>query len=608
MQKSNLDLAQEVLQNTFGYGAFRPMQSEIISSVLEGNDTVVLMPTGGGKSICFQVPALVLPGITLVISPLISLMKDQVESLKQNGVKAAYLNSSLSAVDQRITEDEVADGNIKLLYVSPERLLSGDTFRLLNRVKISLVAIDEAHCISSWGHDFRPEYTKLKLIRESIPNVPFVALTATADKVTRQDIISQLGLKTPKLFVSSFDRPNLNLIVRPGQDRIKQIINWIKYRPEQSGIVYCLSRKSTETIAAKLKAKGIAAEPYHAGLHERVRSDVQNRFVRDELPIVVATIAFGMGIDKSNVRWVIHYNLPKNLEGFYQEIGRAGRDGLPSDTLLFYSWQDRRILEDIIKESSPTTAQLQLDKLERMYQYATTVQCRRRLLLTYFGDDFRENCGHCDICRNPPTPFDGTVEAQKIMSGVGRTRGVLKQAGIVALLRGNRTPDIAAGNFDQVKTYGVGRDVSPRDWHYYIEQLIHMGLLEVVANRRNALVLTPASKEVLFNGKQVQLVKRNLKAAVKEAKKKPAFEKSILTGQHKDLFARLRKLRLKLARETGKPPYIIFNDSTLEEMSILQPTDSGGFKLVNGVGDQKLKLYGDVFLKEIRDFIYESQE
>ncbi|MFK8056974.1 MAG: DNA helicase RecQ [Saprospiraceae bacterium] len=607
-KSSPLSTAKDALKHYFGYDDFRPMQGDVIESILSGRDTVVLMPTGGGKSICFQLPALVMRGMALVVSPLISLMKDQVEALRQNGVKAAYLNSSQTGLEQRQVEDDIANGTLKLLYVSPERLLSGDTIRVLQRAKVNLIAIDEAHCISAWGHDFRPEYTKLSLVRDSLGDMPMVALTATADKTTRRDIVAQLDLQDPNLFVSSFDRPNLNLEVRPGRERIKQIVDWAKRRPNQSGIVYCLSRKSTEMLSEKLKAKGINAEPYHAGLHERVRSSVQERFVRDELPVVCATIAFGMGIDKSNVRWVIHYNLPKNLEGFYQEIGRAGRDGGAAETLLFYSWNDRKILADIIADNNPKTAKLQIDKLDRMYQYATTVHCRRRLLLTYFGDDYRENCGHCDICRNPPKPFDGTRLAQIALSGVARTDQRIGQSTLVAILRGTQNPEIAVMGYADIKTFGAGREVSLRDWHYYIEQLIHQGLLEVAPDKRNAFHLTASAQEVLFGKRSVELVKREVKEELKAAAAKPALTRHKLTGQSQELFQRLRKLRLSIARETGKPPYIIFNDTSLEEMSILQPTDSGSMKLISGVGDHKLKQYGDPFLKEIRDFIYEGEE
>lgn len=597
--------AQQVLKHYFGYDTFRPMQAEIIASILSGRDTLVLMPTGGGKSLCFQVPALVMRGTALVVSPLISLMKDQVEALRQNGVRAAYLNSSLSGLEQRQVEDELANGGLKLLYVSPERLLAGDTIQWLQRARINLIAIDEAHCISAWGHDFRPEYTKLKLVRRSLPGVPVVALTATADKTTRRDISTQLGLENPNAFITSFDRPNLDLEVRAGQDRVKQIIRWCKERPDQSGIIYCLSRKATESLAGKLKAKGFAAEAYHAGLHERVRSKVQERFVRDELPIVCATIAFGMGIDKSNVRWVVHYNLPKNLEGFYQEIGRAGRDGAPAETLLFYSWADRQTLTSIIQDGAPNTAALQLAKLERMYQYATAVQCRRRLLLTYFGEDFRESCGHCDICRTPPKPFDGTFLAQKALSAVARTEQRIGQKTLVDILRGLSTHETRTWGYDDIKTFGAGRDIPIRDWHYYVEQLTHQGLLEPAPDRRNAFTLTPAGEEVLFGKRKVELVKRQPKEASAE-KKTAALSKDQGMGVNTPLFERLRKLRLGLAREMGKPPYVIFGDSTLREMSVLQPTDSGSMKLITGVGDHKLKQYGAAFIKEIKDYIYEA--
>ncbi len=582
------------------------MQAEIIESILSGRDTMVLMPTGGGKSMCFQVPALLMRGTALVVSPLISLMKDQVEALRQNGIRAAFLNSSLSSVEQRQVEDELSNGALKLLYVSPERLLAGETLRLLQRAKINLIAIDEAHCISAWGHDFRPEYTKLKMLRKALPGVPVVALTATADKVTRRDIAEQLGLQDPNNFITSFDRPNLDLEVRQGLDRIKQIINWVKRRPDQSGIVYCLSRNACEQVANKLKAKGYSAEPYHAGLHERVRSSVQERFVKDELPIVCATIAFGMGIDKSNVRWVIHYNLPKNLEGFYQEIGRAGRDGGASETLLFYSWADRQTLADIISEGSPSTSALQLAKLERMYQYATAVHCRRRLLLTYFGEDYRESCGHCDICRSPPTPFDGTLIAQKALSGVARSGQRVGQQTLVNILRGFTNQEILAFGYNDLKTFGSGRDVPVRDWHYYIEQLVHQGLLEPAPDQRNALKLTPASEDVLFGRRPVELVVRVKRAAAEATPAKAALSRARGSGANADLFERLRKLRLGLARELGKPPYVIFNDTTLEEMAVMQPTDTGTMKLIGGVGDHKLREYGDAFMKEIRDYIYEK--
>ena len=601
-----LPAARAALKHTFGYDEFRPLQADVIESVLSGRDTVCLMPTGGGKSVCFQVPALVMRGTAVVVSPLISLMKDQVEALRQNGVRAAYLNSSQSASEQFAVEQAVGEGDVKLLYVSPERLIGGDTLRILGRTRVSLIAIDEAHCISAWGHDFRPEYTRLRVVRDQLgDDIPVIALTATADKVTRRDIVKQLGLRDPQLFVASFDRPNLDLEVRPGKDRVKQIVDWIKWRPDQSGIVYCLSRRACEQLADKLQARGIAAEPYHAGFHERVRSDVQERFVKDELPIVCATIAFGMGIDKSNVRWVIHYNLPKNLEGFYQEIGRAGRDGGAAETLLFYSWQDRKTLTDIITDGNPKTADLQLDKLERMYQYATTVHCRRRLLLTYFGDDYRDSCGHCDICRNPPTPFDGTRLAQMALSGVVRADQAVSQPTLVNILRGSQSAEIAVMGYHELKTFGAGRETSTRDWHYYVEQLVHQGLLEVAHDRRNALRLTPAAEEVLFGERRVELVKREVRDERKAAQEKPALTRHRLSGDSQELFQRLRKLRLRLAREMGKPPYVIFNDTTLEEMSILQPTDAGSLKLIGGVGDHKLRQYGEAFMREIRDFIYE---
>lgn len=414
----NINAAKEALKQYFGYDQFRPLQEEIIERVLDKKDALVLMPTGGGKSICYQIPAIIQEGICIVVSPLIALMKDQVEGLRANGVAAAFLNSSLSGSEQMAIESQAMKGQLKLLYVSPERLLSSNFLNMLSTLSISLIAIDEAHCISAWGHDFRPEYTQLKFLKERYPDVPLIALTATADKITRKDIASQLTLNNPEYFIASFDRPNLGLTVMPGRNRYALIVDFVKKRPNQSGIIYCLSRKSTEDMASKLKNDGFSAHCYHAGLPPKIRAKAQENFINDKTTIICATVAFGMGIDKSNVRWIIHYNMPKNIESYYQEIGRAGRDGLQGDTLLFYSYGDVIQLRKFLDESGQK--EVQLAKLKRMQQYAEAFVCRRKILLSYFGEDLAENCNNCDICQNPPRQFDGTVLAQKALSAITR--------------------------------------------------------------------------------------------------------------------------------------------------------------------------------------------
>ena len=455
----NQENAQTALKKYFGYDTFRPMQAEIIQSVYDKKDALILMPTGGGKSICFQIPAITMEGMGVVVSPLISLMKDQVESLRANGIKAAFLNSSLGISEQRAVEDAIFNQQIDLIYVSPEKIVSPNFLSLLKRVEIALFAIDEAHCISAWGHDFRPEYTRLKFIKKQFPDTPVIALTATADKATRKDIARQLDLENPAIYVASFDRPNLSLAVRPGQKRFEQIIEFIKKRPNQPGIIYCLSRKSTENIARKLQGKGLKANFYHAGMPDFQRSEVQEDFINDAIDIVCATIAFGMGIDKSNVRWVIHYNLPKNIESFYQEIGRSGRDGTAASTLLFYSYADVMNLREILTNNDSTQRDLKLAKLERMQQYAESLSCRRKILLNYFSEPFNKNCGNCDICKNPPQYFDGTVIAQKALSAVFRLKEKVGSSMLIDVLRGSSRKDLLERGYQHIKTYAVGREV-----------------------------------------------------------------------------------------------------------------------------------------------------
>ncbi len=599
----DLQVARAALQKYFGYDTFRPMQGEVINAIYQKQDALVLMPTGGGKSICYQIPAVTLDGACVVVSPLISLMKDQVEGLLSVGIQAAYLNSTQELSEQRRVEDRFIDGEIDLLYVSPEKLVSQGFFELMRRGKVSLFAIDEAHCISAWGHDFRPEYTQLRFLKQSFPGTPIIALTATADKVTRRDIIDQLQLADPAVFIASFDRPNISLEVRPGQKRFEQILRFIQERPNQPGIIYCLSRKSTEDLAAKLRGRGVNAGHYHARMEDGARAAAQEDFINDNLQVVCATVAFGMGIDKSNVRWIIHYNLPKNLESYYQEIGRAGRDGAKAETLLFYSYNDLLILRDILtKSENAEQTEVQLTKLERMRQYAESPACRRRILLNYFSETLEENCGNCDVCHNPPEHFDGTVVAQKALSAVYRLREKVGMTLLIDVLRGSGKKEILQRGYDKIKTYGAGRHHSQGEWQYFMQQLLNLGYIDIDHEHFNVVRLTPASQKVLFEGEKVELVKlttaKQLREAAK-AKAKPASERQRVRD---DLFEQLRQLRKQLAQQRGVPPYIIFNDATLEEMAAERPTDDAAFRRISGVGERKLQQYGDAFMQIIREF------
>lgn len=584
------------LKEYFGYDRFRPLQKEIIDSVFKGLDNLVIMPTGGGKSICFQLPALHLPGITLVISPLIALMKDQVDGLTANGIPAAFFNSSQSESDHQEIFAKISRKELKLLYVAPESLQYLDA--VFSSGMISLIAIDEAHCISSWGHDFRPAYTQLGYLKKRYPTTPVLALTATADRATREDICDQLNIQGAKKFVASFNRKNLSLEVRPGNKRFQQVEDFISRRPDQSGIIYCLSRKSTEDLAAKLCAKGYQAEAYHAGLSHSQRDEVQEKFINDNSQIICATIAFGMGIDKSNVRWVIHYNLPKNLEGYYQEIGRAGRDGLPSSTLLFHSYADVVQLRKFAENSGNTG--VQLAKLERMQQYSEALSCRRKILLSYFGEHIAEDCGNCDVCHNPPEFFDGTILAQKALSTVFRLKGREPISVIIDVLRGAQNSHIHQKGYQELSTFGISKEISWRNWQQYLIQLINMGYLEIAFHDQNKLHLTPLARKVLFERQEVRL------ADVKQIEKK---EKSIkIEDSPKDsLFERLRKLRLDISRKEDIPAYLVFSDAALKEMAQIRPMSDEEFMQINGVGRQKMQNYGYSFIKEIIAFSKEKR-
>ena len=583
------------LKKYFGFDRFRQQQEAIITSVLNKEDCLVIMPTGGGKSICFQLPALLFKGTTLVISPLIALMKDQVDGLIANGIPAAFFNSSQSAEEQQAILDSTHKGELKLLYVAPESLQGLSP--ILKEEFVSCVAVDEAHCISSWGHDFRPSYQQLGFLKASLPQTPIIALTATADKATRQDILAQLQIPNAKQFLASFDRKNISLEVRAAHDRVSQILQFITQRPNESGIIYCLSRKSTETLVEKIRNSGIKAAAYHAGLDFDSRNKVQEDFIFDKTQIVCATIAFGMGIDKSNVRWVIHYNMPKNIEGYYQEIGRSGRDGLAAHALLFHSYADVIQLQRFA--SGAANEEVQLAKLERMKQFSEASSCRRKILLSYFGEYLQADCGNCDVCKNPPQFFDGTVIAQKILSTIARLKESEATGTVIDVLRGAQNANILDKNYQEIKTYGIGKDISWNHWQHYTIQLINQGLCEIAFHKNNVLRLTDLAKAVLFNNTKVQLSqplsKEEQMAVRKESKSKPVNENS--------LFEKLRQLRFQISLEENIPAYLVFNDATLKEMESKKPVTSETFKEINGVGQRKLEVYGEMFINEIKAFI-----
>ena len=586
-------ILHDTLKENFGFEKFRPNQEKIINSIISGQDTLAIMPTGGGKSICFQLPALLFTGITIVISPLIALMKDQVDSLKTNGIQACYINSSQTDGEQQLHIQNLKDNKVKIVYVAPESLSYLEN--AFSQITISLIAIDEAHCISSWGHDFRPAYTNLGYLKNRFPSTPILALTATADKATRKDISEQLNLKNAKLFISSFDRKNLSLEVRPALDRVKQIIDFISEKPSESGIIYCLSRKTTEDLAEKLQKVGVNAKAYHAGLENTIRSKTQDEFINDDCQVVCATIAFGMGIDKSNVRWVIHYNLPKNIEGYYQEIGRAGRDGLPSETILFESYGDVIQLQKFASQG--LNAEVQLAKLERMKQYADALSCRRKILLSYFGELVTENCGNCDICKNPPEFFDGTIIAQKALSAIMRLKESEPLPVIVDFLRGSKNAYIFEKEYQNLKTYAVGSDISWYDWNQYIIQLINQGYCEIAFHQQNKIRLTSLAREVLFEGDKVQLT-----TVVKAKTEKIAVNEPKTKSSSNSLFEKLKKLRYEISKEESVPAYVIFSDAALRQMETLRPMSDEELITIDGVGKVKLEKYGDVFIKAIIDF------
>ena len=600
----------QTLKTYFGYDSFRPLQEDIIRHLMDRKDALVLMPTGGGKSICYQLPALLSEGTAVVVSPLISLMKDQVETLCANGIAAGALNSNNDETENASLRRACMEGKLKLLYISPEKLLAEANY-LLRDMHISLFAIDEAHCISQWGHDFRPEYTQMGILHQLFPQVPIIALTATADKITREDIIKQLHLNQPRIFISSFDRPNLSLTVKRGyqqKEKSKAILDFIARHPGESGIIYCMSRSKAETVAQMLQKQGIKSAVYHAGLSPARRDEAQDDFINDRVQVVCATIAFGMGIDKSNVRWVIHYNLPKSIESFYQEIGRAGRDGMPSDTLLFYSLADLILLTKFATDSGQQS--INLEKLQRMQQYAEADICRRRILLSYFGENTTCDCGNCDVCKNPPERFDGTIIVQKALSAIARSEQQIGTGILVDILRGNMSSEVTERGYHRLKTFGAGREVPARDWHDYLLQMLQLGYFEIAYNENNHLKITPSGTDVLFGRARALLVTIRCEEAVQATRgrkrKATVPTKELPLGlpntESGELFEALRTLRKRLADQEALPAYIVLSDKVLHLLSASRPTTIEEFGNISGIGEYKKKKYGKEFVELIRKY------
>lgn len=592
--------AEDILRSVFGYQTFRVGQQEVIDSVLSNRDCVVIMPTGGGKSLCYQIPALVKSGLTLVISPLISLMKDQVDQLKANGVAAECVNSSMSREDLMRVYQRIHQGQLKLLYVSPERVLMDNFLEHLDGLELAMVAVDEAHCISQWGHDFRPEYASLGQLKQRFPHVPMMALTATADEATRADIKLRLNLQDPLIYLGSFDRPNIRYTLVEKHKPIAQIIRFVSTQKGHCGIIYCGSRKKVEMVTEKLCNNHFRAAGYHAGMDAEERAYVQDAFQKDDIQIVVATVAFGMGINKPNVRFVVHFDIPRNIESYYQETGRAGRDGLPAEAMMLYDPSDigwlRRMLNE--KEDGPQK-QVETHKLNAMSAFAEAQTCRRQVLLNYFGEYREEPCGNCDICLDPPKRFNATEQAQKALSCVYRVNQNFGIGYVVEVLRGMQTARIRENGHDKLSTYGLGREFSHDYWVSIFRQLIHKGLLQQNITRNSTLQLTAEARPILRGEVTLELAVPRLDTAVRAAKSDK------LSNKHydKQLFAKLRKLRKTIADEEDLPPYVVFNDASLVEMAEMLPTSYGEILAVNGVGQKKLEKYADVFLDVIQEHL-----
>lgn len=589
----------DTLQNIFGYREFRPWQQDIVNNLISGQDSFVLMPTGGGKSLCYQIPALHREGIAIVVSPLISLMKDQVDALVANGIRAACYNSSLKANEARQVLAQLHAGKLDLIYVAPERLLSDSFIDRLGDLDIALFAVDEAHCVSQWGHDFRPEYVKLGQLRQIFPDIPMIALTATADPQTRQDIIHRLGLQHGQEFITGFDRPNIRYTVVDKVKPANQLLQFLNNHKEESGIVYALSRKRVDKIATQLISNGYSAAPYHAGMSDDERKSVQEAFLKDDLQIVVATVAFGMGIDKPNVRFVVHYDLPKNIESYYQETGRSGRDGLPAEALLLFGYGDIAIARGLIeKGGNPEQKRIELHKLNAMVSYAEPLTCRRRALLGYFGETLEEDCGNCDICLNPPDRYDATQDAQKILSCVYRVGQRFGAKHVIDVLRGSSSQRITDLRHDQLSTYGIGKDQSTDSWSSLIRQLIHRGFINQDVANYSVLKLTEAARPILRGEEQLELTRPRVKATTKKAVKKRAID----LDYDENLLQILKQQRKEIAKESKVPPFVVFNDNSLMEMAFYFPSTEAAMLEINGVGQHKLEKYGHQFIEIILNY------
>ncbi|MFU2059469.1 ATP-dependent DNA helicase RecQ [Avibacterium volantium] len=591
--------ALKVLNEVFGYQSFRSGQEEVIQAALSQRDSLVIMATGNGKSLCYQIPALCFSGLTLVISPLISLMKDQVDQLLANGIEVDYLNSTQTFEQQQIVQNKAISGQLKLLYISPEKAMTTSFFQFISHCQVSFIAIDEAHCISQWGHDFRPEYTQLGGLKRCFPNAPIMALTATADSATRQDILHHLQLNDPHIYIGSFDRPNIRYTLVEKFKPMEQLSHFVLGQKGKSGIVYCNSRNKVERIAESLRKKGVAAQAYHAGMEASQREQVQRAFQRDNVQVVVATIAFGMGINKSNVRFVAHFDLPRSIEAYYQETGRAGRDDLPAEAVLFYEPADYAWLQKILLEK-PESPQRQIEqhKLEAIGEFAESQTCRRLVLLNYFGEHRQTPCGNCDICLDPPKKYDGLIDAQKVMSTIYRVGQMFGVHYVIGVLRGMQNQKIKDNQHDQLSVYGIGKDKSKEYWQSVIRQLIHLGLVQQVINQfHSVLQLTENARPILRGEKPLQLATPRVSSIMTAQ----STQKSAVQNYDKDLFARLRFLRKQIADKENIPPYIVFNDATLQEMAQYQPTSKREMLQINGVGATKLERFGQAFLHIIQE-------
>jgi ATP-dependent DNA helicase RecQ len=599
----NPDLLLHTLKARFGFDTFRPLQQDIIQHVLQGGDALVIMPTGGGKSICYQLPALLQSGMALVISPLISLMNDQVSALQAKDIAAGALHSGSTPADINDIYIQIANKELKILYVSPERAVTPRFMEFILKQEVSLIAIDEAHCVSIWGNDFRPEYAQLHKLTSQFTNVPVLGLTATADKATQEDIKQQLRLNAPRTFLYSFERPNIYLQARPGIERIDQIKEFLKSKSHASGIIYCLARKTTETVAEMLRRAGYNAEAYHAEMENIARKRVQDAFQRDEIQIVCATIAFGMGIDKPNIRWIIHYNLPKNIENYYQEIGRSGRDGLPAEAMMFYSFRDLSVYREFIfkSEANETFKEVQSKKLDRIWEFSQATNCRTNVILNYFGEYRSASCNHCDNCRQPPVGFDGTRIAQMALSACKRSNENIGLNLLVDVLRGSSRREIIERGLHKIKTYGAGREYNTRDWTHYITQLINQGLLEIDYTKGGILKCTPLTDAVLFDNKEVTLHK------IVEAPIEPvAAKRPKIKRYTEELFQRIEELNNKLSAGEGVPAYAVFPKPSLRAIASHGPLTIEEFAAIEGIGEYKAKKYGQSYLDLIRTFMMDQ--